>query len=150
MENLEKKVMDMLKDAMKNKDNGKVQTLRMIKSAIQYYKIEKGIKELSEADAVSIISKMVKQRKESIDEYSKAGREDLVKKEQIELEVLNTFMPEQLDDNKLREELQNIIKELGAEGKKDFGKVMKEAMNRLRGRADGKKIKDFVTELLSL
>ncbi len=148
MEDFEKKIMERLTDAMKNKDQQRLKTLRLIKSAIQYYKIEKIIKELSESDSVTILSKMVKQRKESIVEYEKAGRSDLAAIEQFELDVIQEFLPAPMSAADIEQFLHALIKELDASGKKDFGKVMKEASSRLKGRADGSQIRPLVESLL--
>ncbi|MBP7462132.1 MAG: GatB/YqeY domain-containing protein [Candidatus Delongbacteria bacterium] len=149
MVDLEKQLTDLLKDAMRNKDSMKLDAIRSFKSAIQYYKIEKMKKELDENDYLSIVSKMIKQRKESIEEFTKAGRIELAAKEEFEYKFLSRFMPEQMNADQVEAEIRTIIQSVGASGKKDFGKVMKEASVRLKGKADGNLIRQTAEKLLS-
>lgn len=149
MVDLEKQLTELLKEAMKNKDRLKLDVIRSLKSAIQYYKIEKMKKELEEAEYLTIISKMIKQRKESIEEFNKAGRAELAAKEEYEFTFLSGFMPEQFSAEQVETEIKGIILAIGASGKKDFGKVMKEASLKLKGKADGNLIRQIAEKFLS-
>lgn len=143
---------DDLKEAMRNKDKVRLRTLRSLRSAFQNKEIdgrEGGADtELSEQDQLAVLRKQAKQRKEAIEQYEEAGREDLVQKEQEELDVLEEYMPEQLSDDELNDILQDIIEEVGAESIADMGSVMGPAMDRLRGRADGSRVQEMVQTLL--
>lgn len=141
-----------LKEAMRNKDKVRLRTLRSLRSAFQNKEIdgrEGGAEtELSEQEQLAVVRKQAKQRKEAIEQYEEAGRDDLVQKEQEELEVLEEYMPAQLSDADLREALQEIIDEVGAESMADMGSVMGPAMEQLRGRADGGRVQSMVQSLL--
>lgn len=135
-------------DAMKGKNAEKVATLRMLKSAISYYKIDQKKNTLGDSDVVEILQKQAKQRKESLDSFEKAGRTDLAEKEKRELEFLRVYLPMQLSDQEIKELAQKAIQSSGAKGKQDMGKVMKELMPLVKGRADGKKVNEIVSSLL--
>ncbi len=141
-----------LKDAMRNKDKVRLRTLRSLRSAFQNKEIDGrdgGTEaELSEQEQLAVVRKEAKQRKEAIEQYEDAGRDDLVQKEQDELEVLDEYMPDKLSDQELEETLQGIIDEVGAESMADMGAVMGPAMERLRGRVDGSRVQDMVQTLL--
>lgn len=135
------------KEAIKNQQPVTAATLRLLKSAIHYREVD-AKRQLTEAELQAIISTQVKQRREAMGEYSKAGRPELAKKEEEELDVLLSFLPPQLSPEELESEVSSVIAELGASGPKDFGKVMKSAMARLTGRADGKMIQEIVRQRL--
>jgi uncharacterized protein YqeY len=141
-----------LKEAMRDKDKVRLRTLRSLRSALKNKEIEQreeGVETvLSEQDQLSVLRKQVNQRKDSIEQYEEAGREDLVEKEQAELEVLDEYMPDALSDEELRERLESIIEEVGAESMADMGPVMGRAMDELRGRVDGGRVQTVVKELL--
>jgi uncharacterized protein YqeY len=103
---------------------------------------------LSEQDQLSVLRKQVNQRKDSIEQYEDAGRDDLVEQEQAELEVLNEYMPAALSDDELEEILQEIIEDVGADSMADMGAVMGRAMDRLKGRVDGGRVQETVQTLL--
>jgi len=132
--------------AMKEKDEIKASVLNMLKSQIKYKEIElKGLgKELSELDLIEIIRKEIKKREEAIEMYKQTSREDLLKKETLELEVLKNYLPKLPSEEEIRETVRKIIVEVGAQGKKDFGKVMKACMDKFKGLVDGSKIKEIV------
>jgi uncharacterized protein YqeY len=136
-----------LTESMKARTAGRTSTLRMLQSAFKYEQIEAG-HELSDEEALSIIRKAVKQRLDSIDQFTKGNRPELAAKEQSELELLKTYLPPELTDAELESGLREIIASTGAQSKKDLGKVMKEASARYKGRADGKKIQEMVSRLL--
>lgn len=144
---------DDLKEAMRDKDKVRLRTLRSLRSALKNKEIEQreeGVETvLSEQDQLSVLRKQVNQRKDSIEQYEEAGRDDLVEKEQEELEVLDEYMPDAVSDEELRERLESIIEEVGAESMADMGPVMGRAMDELRGRVDGGRVQNVVKELLS-
>jgi hypothetical protein len=144
---LQQRLDDDLKVAMKSSDNLKTSALRMVKAAIKNKQIEK-MRELSEEEIISVISTLSKQRRESIELFSKGGREDLTEKEKRELSILQSYLPSQLTPEELDRLIIDAIKEASAEGVKDIGKVMRILMPRLKGSADGKVVNQRVTELL--
>src|SRR2546423_1190058 len=148
--NLEQKVMAEMKDAMKAKNEASLRGLRAIKAAIIIAKTAEGAKgELSEDDEIKLLQKLVKQRKDSLDIFQQQNRKDLAQKEQEEIIVIEKFLPRQLTEEELKNELKQIIAETGAASAADMGKVMGAATKRLAGRADGKTISAAVKELLA-
>ena len=147
--NLEQKVMAQLKEAMKAKDQLKMEALRAIKSAILLEKTKGGQKELSEADEMKLLQKLVKQRKESADIYLQQNRKDLAEVELKQAEVIEAFLPEQMSEEEIENEVKKIIAETGASSMRDMGKVMGIATKKMAGRADGKMISGIVKKLLS-
>ena len=148
--NLEARIMEQLKTAMKAKDEVALRTLRAIKAAILVEKTAEGAKdELSEADEMKMLQKMAKQRRDSLDIFTTQGRADLAAKEEEELRVIEGFLPKQLSEEELRTELQKVIADTGASGPQDMGKVMGAATKALAGRADGKAVSAMVKELLA-
>ena len=136
-----------LKAAMKSSDSLKTSVLRMIKAAIKNKQVEKR-EELSDEAIISVISTLTKQRRESIDLFSKGGREDLAEKERQELAMLQLYLPGQLSPEDLDRIIMEAINESSAEGVKDIGKVMRLIMPRVQGAADGKVVNQRVKELL--
>jgi uncharacterized protein YqeY len=133
--------------AMKARDAERLSTLRMLQSAFKYQQIESG-HELSDEEAMTVIRKAVKQRLDSIEQYTKGNRPELAEKERREMELLKTWLPPELSDEEIEAGIREIIASTGAQSKKDMGKVMKEASARYKGRADGKKIQEIVSRLL--
>lgn len=133
--------------AMKARDAERTSTLRMLQSAFKYEQIEVG-HELSDEEAMTIIRKGVKQRLDSIEQYTKGNRPELAAKEQSEMELLKRYLPAELSDEELESGLREIVASTGAASKKDMGKVMKEATARYKGRVDGKRIQEIVARLL--
>ncbi|WP_222165622.1 GatB/YqeY domain-containing protein [Edaphocola aurantiacus] len=147
---LEAKVMEELKAAMRAKDEVALRTLRAIKAAILVEQTASGAKEsLSEADELKLLTKMSKQRKDSLDIFTQQNRTDLAQKEQEEIEIINKFLPAQLSNEELEAEVKAIIAEVGATSAADLGKVMGAASKKLAGRADGKLISETVKRLLA-
>lgn len=145
---LKEKILNDLKEAMKSKDELRLKVLRAIKTAIGYFEVEGEKREATDEDVQKLILKEMKKRQEAIEEYRKAGREDLAANEEAELRILEEYAPKMMN----REEIEAVVKEIIAElnaTQKDFGKVMKEAMGRLKGSADGKMVNEVVKELLS-
>jgi uncharacterized protein len=147
---LEEKVMADMKDAMKAKDEAGLRGLRAIKAAIIIAKTAEGAGgNLKEEDEAKLLQKLVKQRKDSLEIFEKQNREDLAKKEREEIDVIEKFLPKQLDSAALKELLSKIIAETGATSAADMGKVMGVATKQLAGQADGKTIGAAVKELLA-
>jgi len=138
-----------IKTAMLAKNEAALRGLRAVKSAILLAKTADGkTGDLTEEDEMKILQKLVKQRKDSLDVFVAQHREDLAQKERDELEVIEKFMPKQMDENELREALNGIIAAVGAAGAGDMGKVMGAATKQLAGKADGKMISAMVKTLL--
>ncbi len=147
---LQTKVMEALKEAMKAKDTVALESLRAIKSAILLARTEAGAsEELSEADELKLLQKLVKQRKDSAALYTQQGRNDLAEPELAQMAVIEKFLPAQLSEAEVEEALKGIIAQVGATSPKDMGKVMGVATKQLAGKADGKLISDVVKKLLS-
>lgn len=137
-----------LKEAMKQRDPIRVSTLRMLRAAIKNAAIEKRTESLEEADVLQIISKQVRQHEDSIEQFTKGGRTDLVEKESQELEILKSYLPPALSNEEIVAIVKEAIAEVGAQTRKDMGKVMKVCMEKVRGRADGKIVSRVVAEHL--
>src|SRR5688572_19149039 len=133
--------------AMKAQEKERLSTLRMLQSAIKNEQINTG-HELSDEEAMTVIRKAVKQRQDSIEQYTKGNRPELAEKERSEMELLKAYLPPELTDEEIESAVREIIASTGAQSKKDMGKVMKDATARYRGRVDGKKIQEIVSRLL--
>ena len=146
--NIQDEISSALKDAMRQRDEAKLASLRSVLTAIKNK--EKEVRRtLEDPEVISLISTQIKQRKESIDQYRKAGREDLAGIEESEMHILQAYMPEALSTEEMSQALDEVISEVGAVSIKDMGKVMKAAMAKLAGRADGRVINEMVREKLS-
>ena len=146
---LEERIQKDLVSAMKNRQENALAALRSIKTAIQNEKTNGTYHELTDADIVGLIQKLIKQRKESMDIYSQAGRDELADKEQKEMFVLMEYVPRQLTEEEVEEKVKFIITETGASSIRDMGKVMGLATQRMKGLAEGKTISRIVKSLLS-
>jgi uncharacterized protein YqeY len=138
-----------MKQAMKNKEKEKLSVIRMVKASIQNESIKLKTSELSEDDELTVLSREVKQRKDSLLEFIKAGREDLVDKLKSELIVLENYLPKQLSEDELTEVVKETISEVNASSKADMGKVMSAIMPKVKGKADGGLINRLVQKHLS-
>lgn len=147
---LKQKILADLKEAMKSGDVIRRECLRMLDAAIKNLEIEKRKKEtgLSDDEIIEVAKRLIKQRKESAEQYEKGGRTDLAKKEKKEAEILAGYMPEQLGEDKIRGIVKQVISGAGASSKADMGKVMGQAMGRLKGLADGNLVRKIVEEEL--
>ncbi|MBK9150288.1 MAG: GatB/YqeY domain-containing protein [Saprospiraceae bacterium] len=145
---LEQKIANDLKEAMKSKDQAAMRAIRAIKAAILLFKTDGSGEELTPDKEIKLLQKLVKQRQDSLDIYTRQGREDLAVVEREEIEVIQRYLPEQLSEAKLKEVIAGIIAETGATSVKDMGKVMGVANQQLSGKADGKMIAAVVKELL--
>lgn len=147
---LQAKVMEELKEAMKAKNTVALESLRAIKSAILLAKTEAGAtEELTEADELKLLQKLVKQRKDSAALYSQQGREDLAQPELVQMAVIEKFLPKQLTEEEITAAVKGFIADVGATSAKDMGKVMGVASKALAGKADGKLISEIVKKLLA-
>jgi uncharacterized protein YqeY len=135
-------------DAIRNHQESRKTAIRMATWAIKNAEVEKG-SQLSDPDVIAILGREAKRRKESIAEFEKAGRSDLVDKEQAELDILQTYLPEQIGRDEIVATAREVIAEVGAGGPADKGKVMPVLIGRLAGRAEGREINEVVTELLA-
>lgn len=146
---LEEKVMQALKEAMKQKDQAALRSLRAIKSAILLFKTSGSGEVLDEEAEIKLLQKMVKQRKESAAIFHEQNRTDLAVTEEEEIAVLETFLPKPLSEEELKQMVFDIIQQTGASSMKDMGKVMGLANQQVAGRAEGKVISDIVKQLLT-
>lgn len=149
--NLKEQIQNDLKDAMRAKDEQKLSIVRMLKSAIQYYEIQKGGAgyTASDEDVVDVVGKEIKKRKESIELYEQGGRPELAEKEKKEIEVLQTYLPEQLSEDEIKKIVEEAINQTGASEMKDMGKVMSTLMPKIKGKADNSIVSTLVREKLS-
>ncbi|KTB49245.1 hypothetical protein DEALK_01570 [Dehalogenimonas alkenigignens] len=136
-----------LKDALRSGNKVKLDTLRLILSAVNYAEIEQQ-KQLDDPGVHAVIAKMIKQRRESIDAFKAGNRQDLADREQAELSILESYMPRQLTREEITAEAKKVIAEVGANKPQDMGKVMGRLSPMLKGKADGKEVASVVTELL--
>ncbi len=136
-----------LKEALKSRNELKLSVLRMIKASLKYKEIEK-MGPLSDEEIISVLSSMAKQRRESIEQFSAAGRLDLSEKETKELEIIHTYLPAQLSTEDIDKIIRSAIMECGAKAPGDMGKVMKLVVPLTKGAADGKVVSQRVKELL--
>ena|SRR3989344_6254311 len=148
---LKQKLKEQLRQSMLAKNVLNTSVLRLLLSAINYYEIKKGGAgyEATDEDVLAVIQSQAKQRKDSIEEYKKAARQELADKEEKELEMLQAYLPEQMNENKIREIVQETIREMGATTVTDMGKVMGALMTKLKGKADGNLVSKIVKESLS-
>ncbi len=145
---LKEQLNDDLKEAMKSRDKARTQTLRLLKSAIKYAEIEAGT-ELDDQGLLAVIAQQAKQRRDSISEFKKGGRSDLVEKETAELIILDNYLPAQMPAEAIKEKAEAVITELGVTNMKGMGQVMNRLMADLKGQADGKLVNQIVRQLLN-
>lgn len=145
---LKEKLLEDLKNAMKDKNINRKNVVQMVRAAILQVEKDNGIT-LEDEKIIQIIAKEVKKRKDSLDDYIKGGREDIVKQVEEEINILSEYLPKQLSKEEIEKMVKEIIEQVGAESIKDMGKVMKEAKEKIGARADGKAINEVVKELLA-
>ncbi len=139
-----------LADAIRQGDDTRKSTIRMLMSAINTEEVAGAERrELREDEVLKVVVRQVKQRRDSIEEFNKAGRDELAEKEAAEMQILRAYMPEQAGREEIEAVARKVIDEVGATGPQDKGKVMQAIMPRLAGRAEGRDINDVVTQLLS-
>jgi uncharacterized protein YqeY len=137
-----------LKTSLKGGDRQRAAALRFLISQLQYARIEKQ-SDLDDAEVVDVLARQAKSRRESIEAFERAGRDDLLEKERFELEIITSYLPEQLSEEEIRSELARIVAEDGLEGMPDMGRLMGKAMESMRGRADGSLVSRLAKEILS-
>ena len=145
---LKEKLLNDLKDAMKAKDTNKKNAVQMVRTAILQIEKDKCI-EVTDEQIIDIIAKEVKTRKDSLVEFEKAERQDLIDKTNSEISVLEQYLPKQLTDEELELQVKEIVEKVGATTIKDMGKVMKEAKVTIGAKADGKRINEMVKKILA-
>lgn len=141
---LKEKILTDMKEAMKAKDSHRLEVLRFLQSAVRYKEIELRPGLINDAEIIGVVTKQVKQRKESIDQFEKAGRKDLVDKEKYELSVLEGYLPHQMGRAEVEEVVEGVIKTLNATSMKQMGAVIKEVLAKTVGSADGKLVSEIV------
>lgn len=148
---LQEQLRDELKQSMLAKTIDKTAIIRLILSAIKYYEIQKGGAgyEATEADVLAVIQKEVKQRRDSIEQFQAANRQDLVEKEQRELDLLQAYLPEEMSEAEIRKLIQEAIEQTKATTMQDIGKVMGALMPKTKGKADGSLVSKIVKETLT-
>lgn len=145
---MKEELLKALKEAMKEKDELKKDTITMLRAAIlQVEKDEKKV--LTQSEMEEIVAKQIKSRKESLKDYEKANRDDIVSKIKKEIEILTKYLPEQLTENEIKELIEEAIKKTGATTPRDMGKVMQEIRPQIAGKADGKFVSDMVKQMLA-
>ena len=146
---LKQRISDDMKAAMKSGDTLRRDTLRMLGAAIKNAEIDKRGAALEEADIVALVAREIKHRQESIDAFRAGNRADLMEKEEAEKKVLEGYMPAQMDRAEIEDLIKKVVAAVGASGPADKGKVMKELMPQVKGKADGKLVNEIVTGLLN-
>ncbi|MEE9213946.1 MAG: GatB/YqeY domain-containing protein [Thermodesulfobacteriota bacterium] len=144
---LKEQIPNDIKNALRNKSTVELSVLRMLQSAIHNKEIDNK-EELSDEQVIEVVSSEVKKRRDAASEFEKVNRPDAAQKEKEEIEILLKYMPEQLSEDQIREEVAKAIEESMADGLKDLGKVMKVIMPRMKGKADGKLVHSMVRDLL--
>ena len=145
---LSERINNDLKEAMKSKDSFRLSVIRMVKGAMQLAKPNPR-EELTDDDVITVISKQIKMRNDSIKEFEAAGRSDLVEQNKKEIEILNTYMPKQLSEEELTEIIDKVFEEVKPTSQKDMGLIMKEVTPLLKGKADMKEVSNIIKEKLA-
>ena len=145
---LKVEIQDSMKAAMKGGDRVTLSTLRLLSSALHNEEIKER-RELTSEEILNVISKLCKQRLEAIEQFQKGGRAELAEREEAELRILRRYLPEALSEQEIRDLIRNSIEEVGAKGIQDMGKVMKQVMPQVTGRAEGKRVSELAKEMLS-
>jgi uncharacterized protein YqeY len=145
---IKQRISDDVKNAMRSKDKERLATLRMITAAIKQKEVDERA-DLDDGQVLAVLDKMAKQHRDSIEQYQKAGRDDLVAKETSELEVVTSYLPEQLSEEEIRQIIKETIEATGASSMQDMGKLMGQLKPRLQGRADMGKVSGLIKQSLS-
>jgi len=146
---LEEKILTEYKEAMKNQDKLRSSTLSFLRAEMMNAAIAKKKKALDDAEVVAIVKKQIKQRQDSIEQFTRGNRPDLASREKEELAILEAYLPPQISEDELRRIIDETVAETAAQGPRDMGKVMKEVSSRVGQQADGKRISELVKERLS-
>jgi len=147
--NLTEKINNDLKEAMKSNDTIRLQTIRSIRALILEFEKSGSGKKLNEEEELKLLTSAAKKRKEAIEEYVKAGRNDLASTEEAELNIIMSYLPKQLTMDEIVDKVREIANQVGATSKADFSKLMPAAIKELKGKADGKAIKEAAEKILS-
>lgn len=147
--NLTEKINNDLKESMKSGNKIRLETIRSIRAMILEFEKSGSGREMNEEDALKMLTAAAKKRKESIEQFRNAKRDDLADKEEMELRIIEEYLPKQLSQEEIAAEIKKIIDDVGAKGKEDFAKVMPVAAKTLKGRADGKIVREILEKLLS-
>jgi uncharacterized protein YqeY len=145
---IEEKVADNMKQAMKDRDALKVSTLRFLMAALKNARIDKMVPKIEDADVLQVIKKQIKQRQESIEQFTQANRKDLADKEAAELAILKEYLPKEMSEDALKKIVADVVKETGAATMKDMGTVMKAVAEKTQGAADNKVVSQRVRSAL--
>lgn len=145
---LEETIASDLKRAMKERDEVKLSTLRMLRAALVNFALEKKKATVTDEEVVDQIAKQIKQRKDSIDQFRKGGRSELAQKEEGELKVLESYMPPQMTEAELKSLVEDTVRRVGARQKREAGRVMKELMPKVKGRAEAGRVNEVVLTFL--
>lgn len=148
MSKLKKQLMEDMKKAMKEKNKARLSVIRMTRSEIKNKEIETG-KDLDDQGVIAVIAKQVKQIKDSLSDFEKSGKEDVMKKLHQEIEILQEYLPEQMSEEEVDELINQVIEDIGAENMSDMGQVMGKLMPKVKGKADGSMVSSKVKEKLS-
>lgn len=146
---LEEKIAADYKESMKARDQLRTQAVSFLRSEMKYYAIDKKKEKLEDGDVIVVIKKLIKQRQDSIDQFEKGQRMDLVAKEKRELEILKAYLPPELSEEEISKIVDEVVASSGAATMKDMGRVMKEVMARTQGKADSKLTSDLVRKKLA-
>jgi len=146
---IQETIQSQMTDAMRSKDQLRLSVLRMMKTAVKNKEIEK-MKPLDENEVVAVLNTLVKQRKDSVEQFRKGAREELAQKEEAEIKIIEEYLPAAASEEDIRRAIDDAVQETGAASMKDMGKVMKAALARLAGKsADGSRVSQMVKEKLS-
>lgn len=145
--NLSERLNDDMKQAMRNQEKFKLTTIRMVRAAIKNLEIDLK-RPVEDSEVLDILSREIKQRKDSLQEFDKAGRDDLAKDVAAEIEIISVYLPQQLTEEEIKVIVQQTIQETGASSKADMGKVMSALLPKVKGRAEGKLVNTFVQQFL--
>ncbi|HPI38470.1 MAG TPA: GatB/YqeY domain-containing protein [Ignavibacteriaceae bacterium] len=148
--NLKEKINEEIKSAMKSGDKIRLETIRSIRALIIEFEKSGANKELKPEDELQLLTTAAKKRKESIEQFRNAGRNELAEKEEKELKILQEFLPKQLSEEEIIQEIKKLALEINASGKEDFSKLMPLVMKNLKGKADGKIVKSNVESFLGI
>ena len=143
--NLKEQLTNDLKESMKNKEQVKKSVVTLVRAAIKQKEVDERV-ELDDNAVMDIISKQLKQRKDALDEFKKAARDDLISQTEKEIEILLSYLPKQLTDDELRDYIKKAVEQVNATSIKDMGKIMGILMPQVKGKADGKRINNLVSE----
>jgi uncharacterized protein YqeY len=145
---LEEKIAADYKESMKAREQLRTQAISFLRSEMKYYAIDKKKEKLDDCDVAVVLKKLIKQRQDSISQFEKGNRPDLVNKEKAELEILKGYLPQEMPEGEVAKVVEEAISALGASSMKDMGRLMKEVMSRTEGKADGKMVSDLVRKKL--